>query len=327
MAGYDLIVVGAGPAGSAAAMTALKAGLSVAVIDKAAFPRSKLCGGLITGRCARHLDEVFGRDMNEPLFEERQSFEFFIDGAPLADMHDVPPAHLTMRWDFDHALFKQVISAGADDLSGTRIKALDLEARQVTLADGAALHFKCLIGADGVQSIVAKELFGESFDPKKIGFALEIEDAACQPNAQTPIRVDFAVADWGYGWSFPKQGSTTIGVGGLQTENPDMKERLAAYLDVLGTGEGVKVKGHFLPFGGYRSRPGREHVLLAGARLALSIRSRGRGLATPCSRACWQGRRWPMPSGPGRRIRPLQGICPRRGPSERRCAVPACCAR
>lgn len=260
----DVVVIGAGPSGSAAAVTALSEGACVAIIDKSTFPRNKLCGGLITGRCARHLREVFNQHIDPDVFETRRNFEFFMDGTRLADMHDVPPAYLTMRWDLDHLLFRQAIEKGAQDFSGHRIEALNLKARTVRLTTGTTLKFSCLIGADGVRSQVAQLLFGESFDTEKIGFALEIEEQSQAPDIDTPIRVDFAAASWGYGWSFPKRRSTTIGVGGLQRENPDMKARLAGYLTTLGTGEAAKVKGHFLPFGGFRKRPGHGAVLLAG---------------------------------------------------------------
>jgi geranylgeranyl reductase family protein len=261
---FDLAIIGAGPTGTAAAMAARRAGLSVALVDKAKFPRAKLCGGLITGRCAQHLQDVFGQQINETLFETRRRFAFYMHGEQLADMTDGPEAYLTMRWDFDHQLFDHAIAAGAVDFSGCRIETLDLEAGKISLSNGQEITFACLIGADGVQSIVAKALFGASFDKTKIGFALEIEDVATKVDETTPIRVDFAAANWGYGWSFPKRKSTTIGVGGLQTENPDMKARLSAYLDVLDGDHDIKVKGHFLPFGGFRDKPGRSNVLLAG---------------------------------------------------------------
>ncbi|MEM1363991.1 MAG: geranylgeranyl reductase family protein, partial [Pseudomonadota bacterium] len=260
----DVVVIGAGPAGSAAAVAALGQGASVAIVDKARFPRPKLCGGLITGRCARHLRDVFELEISNDLFEPRDTFEFFMDGTRLAEMRDVPRAYLTMRFDLDAVLFGHAVNKGALDFSGQRIEALDLDARQVRLANGTELRFGCLIGADGVRSRVAEALFGESYDAGRIGFALEIEDATVNPETTKPIRVDFAAADWGYGWSFPKRGSTTIGVGGLQVQNPDMKARLKGYLDLLQTGDDAKVKGHFLPFGGFRNRPGQGAVLLAG---------------------------------------------------------------
>lgn len=260
----DIVVIGAGPAGSAAAMTALSRGARVALIDKARFPRHKLCGGLITGRCADHMRDVFDQGIDEPLFETRDTFQFFMEAEHLADLTDAPPAHLTMRWDFDHALFQRAIKAGAMDYSGRRIATLDLKAAEVTLDTADTLTFRCLIGADGVRSCVAAALYGESFEPAKIGFALEIEETEHPPSPDAPIRVDFAAADWGYGWSFPKRHGTTIGVGGLHLENPDMKARLQNYLTLLGTGAEAKVKGHFLPFGDFRNRPGEGNILLAG---------------------------------------------------------------
>lgn len=260
----DVVVVGAGPSGSSAAMAALKGGASVAVIDKATFPRAKLCGGLITGRCAQHLRDVFGTQIETDLFETRSRFAFFMDGECLADVKDAPAAHLTMRWDFDEHLYQKVIAAGAQDFTGCRIEKLELSANRITLSGGQSIRFSCLVGADGVRSQVAEALFGQSFDPSKIGFALEIESVGQKPGPDTPIRVDFAAASWGYGWSFPKRRSTTIGVGGLQTENPDMKHRLSEYLNLLDVSSDAKIKGHFLPFGGFRNRPGRDNVLLVG---------------------------------------------------------------
>lgn len=261
---YDVIIIGAGPAGAAAAMTARKKGLSVALIDKAAFPRAKLCGGLVTGRCARYLKEVFGLDPVPNLFETRRNFQFHLGHHDLGRLDDVPPVHLTMRWDFDRLLYARAIEAGAQDLTGRRVERLDVAASRLTLAGGKALGFGVLIGADGVQSIVARALFGRAFDPGKVGFALEIEAPGEPPDDRTPVRIDFAAADWGYGWSFPKTRSTTVGLGGLHARNSDMAAHLATYREKLGLTDDTPVKGHFLPFGEAKTRPGRGNVLLAG---------------------------------------------------------------
>lgn len=260
---FDIVILGAGPAGTAAAVTARRAGLSVALIDKARFPRHKLCGGLITGRCTGHMRAVFGLEPEPALFDTCRDFEFHMRGAALGRLDDVPPAHLIVRRDFDSLLFSRALAAGAADFSGHRVALLETEQNRVRLRGGTVLGYGCLIGADGVQSLVARRLFGAPFEPARIGFALEIEDPAT-PGPGAPIRIDFAAAEWGYGWAFPKRGGTTIGLGGLHRLNPDMQARLAAWLDTLGAGRGAAVKGHFLPFGGYRDRPGRGNVLLAG---------------------------------------------------------------
>ncbi|WP_135501314.1 geranylgeranyl reductase family protein [Roseovarius aestuariivivens] len=261
---FDIVIIGAGPAGAASAVTARKRGLSVALVDKAVFPRAKLCGGLVTGRCAAHLKEVFDLDLIPGLFETRKNFTFHLGADDLGRLDDVPPVHLTMRWDFDRLLYARAIKAGATDFTGRRVENLDLEHNTVTLEGGQVLRYGVLIGADGVQSFVAKALFGRAFDPEKIGFALEIEAPSEMPDEDTPLRIDFAAADWGYGWVFPKSRSTTVGLGGIQARNADMGAALAAYRAKLTLPEGAKVKGHFLPFGEAKTRPGRENVLLAG---------------------------------------------------------------
>jgi flavin-dependent dehydrogenase len=214
--------------------------------------------------------------MTEDLFDTRRNFEFFMQGQDLGRLDDVPPLHLTMRHAFDARLLGHALDAGAEDYTGHRVSALELAQNRLTLESGLTLAFKVLIGADGVQSPVAKELFGRAFDPDRVGFALEVE-APARPD-QSRIRIDFAAARWGYGWSFPKRGSTTVGLGGLHSPNPDMKAHLAAYLDLLNTGQDAKVKGHFLPFGEAKSRPGRANVLLAGDAAGLVDPITGEGI-------------------------------------------------
>lgn len=261
----DVVILGGGPAGSAAAAAAAKAGLDVLLIDKARFPRDKLCGGLFTGRACGEYDRIFGRTPDPDLFEERRAISFHMGARALGRMEDVPPMYLTMRHSLDAHLLSLAAEAGAELRTGCRVVALDLAAQSLVLEDGTTLTYRVLIGADGVNSTVARRIFGRSFDPDRIGFALEKEmPPQTDADVLRTVRVDFGVADWGYGWSFPKRGSTTVGVGGLHRLNPDMKARLHAYATVLAQGEADGMKGHFLPFGDHRHRPGRGNVLLAG---------------------------------------------------------------
>ncbi|MEM6374975.1 MAG: geranylgeranyl reductase family protein [Pseudomonadota bacterium] len=275
---FDVIVVGAGPAGTSAARQARRFGLEVAILDKASFPRDKLCGGLVTGRCARALKQIFDLEITPDYFDTHREFEFFHNGEPLGGLCDIPPLHLTMRRDFDARLLDLARAAGAKDLTGQRILSLNLDRDTITLADGQTFVFGCLIGADGVNSQVATALFGRSFDPRKIGFALEIEAPASPSSAAQPIRIDFGAAQWGYGWGFPKRRSTTIGIGGLHRPNPDMKVKLQRYLSELGTGTACKVRGHFLPFGDAAKRPGRGNILLVGDAAGLVDPITGEGI-------------------------------------------------
>ena len=116
MDSFDVIIVGSGPAGSSAAATARKHGLSVAIIDKATFPRDKLCGGLFTGRSEKAMKAIFGLSVTPELFVTSDRMRFSAKGKVLADINPTPKMHLTMRRDFDEMLHNHAIASGADNV-------------------------------------------------------------------------------------------------------------------------------------------------------------------------------------------------------------------
>ncbi|WP_323766416.1 geranylgeranyl reductase family protein [Marinovum sp.] len=273
---FDLIVIGAGPAGAAAARTAANAGLRTALVDKARFPRDKLCGGGFTGRAARYYREIFETDL-PPEFASKSAVTLYGFGEKLGVIEDIPPVYLTMRLSLDDHLVALALAAGAQDFTGQRIAELAPEDGRLTLASGVTLTAPVVIGADGVNSATARALFGRPFDPARIGFALEAEGPALPADA--PLRIDMGAANWGYGWSFPKRGSHTVGVGGVHSRNPDLKAIMRAYMADLGVPPETRVKGQYLPFGQARRAPGRDNVLLAGDAAWLVDPVTGEGIA------------------------------------------------
>ncbi len=274
---FDVVVVGSGPAGSAAAVTAARLGLSVALLDRAAFPREKLCGGGVTGRAARHLAEVFGLGIEEDLFLTSRRVRFTAQGRPLAEVDDAPALHMTMRREFDARLHGLALEAGVEVFAPVKPGALDPARRRLDLADGRSLGFGVLIGADGINSHIARQLFGQSFDPATVAFALEVE---APPRDDDHVEIDLDAACWGYGWAFPKCESLTLGVGGLHRANPHLKRNLGHYLAQHGAdGQLAGCKGQFLPAGDFRTRPGRGPVLLVGDAAGLVDPLTGEGIA------------------------------------------------
>ncbi|MEM9434603.1 MAG: geranylgeranyl reductase family protein [Pseudomonadota bacterium] len=275
---FDVIIVGSGPAGSSAAKRACDAGLSVAVLDKAKFPRDKLCGGLFTGRSQKALRSIFDRDVTDDLFLTSRHMRFLASGKVLADIPDAPAVHLTMRREFDKMLHDRAVAAGARAFLGVVVTGFDVPASVVTLKSGQTLRYGVLIGADGVNSFVARELYGRAFNPETIGFGLEVEDPLT-PERDGAVEVDFDAAQWGYGWSFPKRKTATVGVGGINFRNADMKSNMARYVDQVGADASLRYKGQYLPFGDYRKRPGRGNILLAGDAAGLVDPITGEGIA------------------------------------------------
>lgn len=276
---FDIVVLGAGPAGSAAAATAARSGLRCALVDRADFPRDKLCGGLFTGRSVRALGRIFDAKPEGALFLRSDKVRFSAAGRVLSEFSDGPPVYLTQRRALDAWLRTMALDQGAVPLTG-HMQGLDEAAHTLTLRDGRELRYGVLIGADGVNSPTARALFGRAFDPDTIGFGLEMEvpHAALPPD--TTVDVDFEAAAWGYGWRFPKPETSTVGVGGINVKNADMKARMAAYCAQLGVPEGAaRVKGQFLPFGAFRKTPGRGAVMLSGDAAGLVDPITGEGIA------------------------------------------------
>lgn len=128
--------------------------------------------------------------------------------------------------------------------------------------------------------MVARRLFGRAHDPSRIGFGMEVELPRESLSRADAVEIDLTAAQWGYGWSFPKAGSITLGVGGVHQRNPAMAETLGAFLRRhCGEGAPLRPRGAFLPFGEVRATPGRGTTLLAGDAAGLVDPITGEGIA------------------------------------------------
>jgi geranylgeranyl reductase family protein len=263
---YEAVVVGGGPAGSAAAYTLAAAGKKVCLIDKAEFPRDKLCGGGLTFRSKSAFERIFKRPWKAELFNSSRDFLFSSNGRFVASYRSRANIYFMMRRSFDHYLLGLARDAGATLRLGDAVGNIDLAEKSLTLRSGQEIAFGFLIGADGVNSVVAKTLFGKSFDPATVAFTLEAEVPRDRlPHQGDRVEFDFNAARWGYGWVFPKQDFVTIGIGGMHRLNPDLRRRLDAYFQHKGLdAKDFKVKGQYLPCGDCRAVPGRSNVLLCG---------------------------------------------------------------
>ncbi len=273
---FDLIVIGSGPAGSAAAITASSLGLKVAIIDKDIFPRNKLCGGLISGRSAQSIKSIFGIELSNTIFLLSNHLRFTASGEVIADIKGTQNVYLTMRKEFDALLHNRAVDQGAIAYLGDTVT--KIQNNIITTRNGKALQFKTLIGADGVNSFVARHLFGKPFNRKTVGFGLEIETAP-QQTRDNAVEIDLDAANWGYGWSFPKNKSITIGVAGISRHNSDIKARMSDFVKLTKSDVTLKFKGQYLPWGDFKKRPGKKNILLVGDAAGLVDPISGEGIA------------------------------------------------
>lgn len=275
-------MIGGGPAGSSAARTLASQGVDVALIDKAVFPRAKLCGGLLTLRSRKLFARIFGEAAWDQAFEyEADGIRLFHRERCLSEVAQHSALYFTCRHHFDNYLLSLAREQGTTLYLGDGLASIDLDQQVCRLQSGQEISYDHLIGADGVNSTVARTLFGASYDREKIAFALEMDvDRALLPREVTRPEIYFGVVKWGYGWVFPKRDTVTVGVGGIQARNPQMKQDFEAFLrSVFGTMPPGKIKGHHIPFGDYKPTPGANKVLLAGDAAGLVEPITGEGIA------------------------------------------------
>ncbi len=294
---WDAVVVGAGPAGSIAALVLARAGARVALADKASFPRDKACGDLIGPRGVQILAELGvqvpdagrGADLLAVGPSGRGSRLPAFPGHTYADHGVVVP-----RLAFDHALREAAVSAGAVPLRA-RITAVDAGARgtvrAVIASDGRRLPAGAVIGADGALSPVAR-LTG-MLDPRAAlwGFAIRAYVPARVP---LPLLVLLDASPWriypGYGWLFPgADGQANVGIGigmGTSRRQAALRGDLARFCALLaGRGDlepGARpgpVTGGWLRMGGTGTPPAAGNVLLTGDAAGLINPLQGEGIA------------------------------------------------
>lgn len=312
--GYDVVIVGAGPGGSASAITLARAGLRVALLDRQAFPRTKPCGDLI-GCGGVALARTLGVDIDRlgayaPL---RGAVVLAPDAAPLVLTARPRPsrdARVVPRHVFDTALVHAAERAGAtfvrfhvrdlvhDDTGGVIGVGGDGENGPVTLTARA------VIGADGYGSRIARAVRGdETARAGQVGIALRAyAEGVRVPDAWRDCLV-FAYERHtapGYGWLMPlPDGGANLGIGTLTSAgNADaahLRDLFARFLAGSPWLKGATVTHEWPPRSwplALGPRPGplvADGVLLVGEAASLVGPMTGAGIYPALQSGVWAG--------------------------------------
>ncbi len=191
------------------------------------------------------------------------------------------PIYFTYRYNFDFFLAKLAENAGVNFIQGYHAKDINFEKNSINNKNNNEIKACFIVGADGVNSFVARELFNEKFDKNKIAIAVETELPKEEFNREVELpEIYFGLIRYGYAWVFPKSKKLTIGIAGHCKYNKNIKDNFKFFLkDILKLPSDLNIKGHYIPFGHYRNNPGKDNVLLIGDAAGLVEPITGEGIA------------------------------------------------
>lgn len=301
---YDVLIVGAGPAGATTALELGKAGLSVAVLDKASFPRDKTCGDALSVDVVNQLSML-----SEKL---ASSFDTFAGKVPSYGVKIFSPDHqhvdipfnhlgnkkcgyLCKRLDFDNLLVQQLKEfKSVEMLPNCSVQKVEIQ-ENYSLVHSTEGIFKAamVVGADGAQSIVSKSLGTYKPDRKHYSGGLRVYyEGVHSFHEEHFIELYFFREILpGYLWVFPlPDNKANVGIGmlsseiskkkvnltktlqGFLTNHPLLKERFADARPI------ESIKGYGLPLGSVKRKISGNRFLLTGDAASLIDPFTGEGI-------------------------------------------------
>ncbi|MER0102448.1 geranylgeranyl reductase family protein [Corynebacterium sp. KPL2734] len=293
----EVAIIGAGPAGSAAAIHAARAGYETVLIDSSAFPRDKTCGDGLTPRAMHQLDKL-GITVNAS-YRNRGLKLHGYGGDVTAPWPQTYPSQVGTalpRFKLDAQLVEAATAAGATLISGTPASAPVMEGNRVTSfrIGKQIIQPKWLIVADGVRSTFGKQL-GRTWHRDEV-YGIAARSYAASPQATEPwmhshveLKDEDGAIQPGYGWIFPlgaELGQVNIGVGALSTAQRPAKINTKKLLEFYaaqqraewGLGDIEHVTSALLPMGGAVSNVAGANWMLIGDAAACINPLNGEGI-------------------------------------------------
>ncbi|MEU7893532.1 geranylgeranyl reductase family protein [Nonomuraea sp. NPDC049152] len=229
----DVIVVGAGPAGSATAFYLAQAGLDVLLLEKTRFPREKVCGDGLTPRAVKQLMNM-GVDIDAPGWVRNKGLRvvggggrYDLDWPQLDSFPDF--GLVRTRQDFDHIVAANAVKGGVRLMEGVNVTGPILDDRSghivgVTTKDGVSYRSRLVVAADGNSTRLALAMGLYKREDRPMGVAV-------RTYFESPRHDDDYLEIWlelwdgetllpGYGWVFGVgDGTSNVGLGLLNTSD------------------------------------------------------------------------------------------------------------
>lgn len=248
----DVLIAGAGPAGSVCGSLLHKNGIDCLLIDRATFPRDKICGGGLTSKAWHLLDRLLPEFAYE--YNAVSNVRLYINGTNQCEFNIDEPIRIVQRKVFDHTLLQYYQNSGGRFLNDGLKEIVERDGFIfVTLNSGEQVQCRYLVGADGSNSRVRRYL-----NPNTDRGILAMEQYV-EKNGENVIEVELSQTYdvGGYFFRFPNTSFDIIGFGDYST-TPDKFRKILSEKGISET----KLKGAYL----YLSNdyPLHDNIILIG---------------------------------------------------------------
>ena len=262
---YDVLVVGAGPAGSTAARICSKHKLKTLLLEKEKMPREKPCAGGISNRALKEIDF----ELPEGIIERRCLGMRVVQGKLKNEVIDGSAvAFMVTRAKFDACLTEKAKEAGTELRDGEACKSVEISEEFVLVqTDKDKYEASIVIGADGVHSKVA-EAVRPKFTQKERRFCLIAEipmpEREIDERTHNLIELHYGYIDMGYAWIFPKKGYISVGIGGSFAQARIIKQRFKEFLKLHHLPTTVPMKGCLIPIANFKYNCYTDRIMITG---------------------------------------------------------------
>ncbi len=241
---YDIVIVGAGIAGSALLNYLNNTTLKICIIDKSNLPKDKLCGGIITKKTLTLLKDILTDSQIESLLEAKYNQANLIYNSKIE--FENLEIGIVNRNVFDEYVLNNSKIKNLTKIFGDAVKDLDYNQQIITLKSGKKIFYNTLIGADGINSIVKNK----TSKVVKKNFAYEVitDEKNIKKEYNDNLNIFFDSNKKGYSWLIKRKADVLIGIGDVST-NTNIRDDFDKLLNRVCISPPSKVKGAFLPTG------------------------------------------------------------------------------
>lgn len=295
---YDIVIAGAGPAGTACALALKNRNFKVALIEAQTFPRDKICGDAIPNRAVSVIrqiaPELYSQLKNLPVMMPSEGCRIVAPSGKETEIRFQLEGYVSRRLDFDNLLLQHTLSSSQTDFfPAEKVIAANSSSGQAEIVtDKRTFITKLIIGCDGAHSEIRKNLLDKTIDTKHYCGAVRAYFKGIEKMKAGMMEIYLLKElPYAYFWIFPlPEGRANVGLGMLSEKISQMKINLREKIqEIINRHEVISlrfkkaeqegpVKGFGLPLGSLQGRLSGLRFMLCGDAGSLIDPATGEGI-------------------------------------------------